>query len=76
VCDAKRNLFVAQDTIILETGGPLGVWKAETIDLDAQFREHFGAGDVPDLQGLGLMTDGDQTRSQSVADYAAFVFSP
>jgi len=28
--------------------------------------------DVPDLVGLGLMSDGDQTRSTSAADYATF----
>jgi hypothetical protein len=76
VCDRKRNLVVAQDTIILETGGPLGVWQRETIDLDAAFRVHFGGDDVPDLRGLGLMTDGDQTRSESAADYGGFVLSP
>ena len=65
VCDRKRNLFVAQDTILLESGGPVGTWKTETIDLDAEFRAHFGEGEVPDLHGLGLMTDGDQTRSES-----------
>ncbi|MGO9836545.1 MAG: DUF3047 domain-containing protein [Polyangiaceae bacterium] len=76
VCGKKRNPFVAQDTIILETGGPPGVWMTETIDLDAQFRAHFEDDEVPDLQGLGLMSDGDQTRSESSADYGAFVFSP
>jgi hypothetical protein len=76
VCDRKRNLFVAQDTIILETGGPLGVWRPETIDLDAQFHAHFGDDEIPDLQGLGLMTDGDQTRSESSADYGGFALSP
>jgi hypothetical protein len=76
VCDSKRNLFVAQDTIILETGAPVGVWRTESIDIDAAFRERFGDQDVPELQGLALMTDGDQTRSESVADYGAFVLSP
>src|SRR6201999_3617720 len=32
VCARKRNPFVAQDTIILETGEPLNAWKLETID--------------------------------------------
>ena len=76
ICDRKRNIFVAQDTIILETGGPLGTWRTETIDLDKQFRAHFGSDDVPELNGLGLMTDGDQTRSESAADYGGFVLSP
>jgi hypothetical protein len=76
-CDGKRNPFVAQDTIILETGGPLGVWRDEEIDLAAEFRKHFEGGnpraDVPDFVGIGLMTDGDQTSSVSSADYGPFV---
>jgi hypothetical protein len=76
VCARKRNPFVAQDTIILQTGGPLNVWKSEAIDLKAEFRKHFEGGDptadVPDFVGLGLMTDGDDTESHSVADYADF----
>ena len=76
VCDQKRNLFVVQDTVILESGGPLGEWKDEEIDPSAEFRAHFEGGnpnaDVPDLVGIGLMSDGDQTRSISSADYAGF----
>jgi hypothetical protein len=76
VCDLKRNPFVAQDTVILESGGPLGVWRDEEIDLKATFRQHFDEGkadgDVPDFVGVGIMTDGDQTKSASSADYADF----
>ncbi|MDP9151738.1 MAG: DUF3047 domain-containing protein, partial [Myxococcota bacterium] len=79
VCDRKRNLFVAQDTVILETGGPLGAWRSEEIDLPAQFRQHFEGGRadaaMPDFLGLGIMTDGDQTRSESAADYAQFALA-
>jgi len=75
-CDQKRNLFVAQDTVILESGGPLGEWRTEEIDPTVAFREHFEGGnpnaDVPDFVGIGIMSDGDQTRSISAADYAAF----
>jgi hypothetical protein len=76
-CDRKRNPFLAQDTVVLESGGPLDAWRAEEVDLRADFRRHFEDGradaDVPDFVGLGLMSDGDQTRSESAADYAAFV---
>ncbi len=75
-CDAKRNPFVAQDTVILESGGPLGVWKTEDIDLAARFRAHFAGGDpkaeIPDFVGIGLMSDGDQTGTPSAADYGTF----
>jgi Protein of unknown function (DUF3047) len=77
ICDRKRNPFVAQDTVILESGGPLNVWRTETIDLKQEFRRHFDDGnpngDVPDFVGVGIMTDGDQTKSESAADYAAFI---
>jgi hypothetical protein len=76
-CDRKRNPFVAQDTILLESGGPLNVWRTEEIDIDAAYRNHFEDGDpnveLPDFVGIGLMSDGDQTRSESSADYGQFV---
>jgi Protein of unknown function (DUF3047) len=76
-CDRKRNLLVAQDTIVLESGGPTDQWRNEEIDLKGEFRRHFEDGkadaDVPDFIGLGVMSDGDQTQSESAADYAAFV---
>ena len=76
VCDQKRNLFVVQDTVILESGGPVGQWREEIIDPSAEFRAHFDnndpKADVPDFVGIGIMSDGDQTRSISAADYAGF----
>jgi hypothetical protein len=76
VCDKKRNPFVAQDTIVLETGGPTGAWKTEDIDLAAEYRKHFEGGDpkadVPAFVGIGLMSDGDETKSESSADFGAF----
>ena len=77
VCDKKSNPFAAQNTVVLESGAPLDVWKTERIDLKAEFRKHFENGDpsasVPDFMGVGLMSDGDQTHSDSSADYADFV---
>jgi hypothetical protein len=76
VCDQKRNLFVVQDTVILQAGPPLNEWRTEEIDPSAEFRAHFEHGDpnadVPDLVGLGIMSDGDQTNSLSSADYTGF----
>lgn len=76
ICDTKRNPFVAQDTVILESGGPLGAWRMAEVDLAAAFRQHFEGGDpnasVPDFVGIGLMSDGDQTKSESSADYGTF----
>lgn len=76
VCDKKGNPFMEQHTVILESGGALNTWREETIDLDAEFRKHFAEGEptaeVPDFMGVGIMTDGDQTNSNSVGDYADF----
>ena len=75
-CDSRRNLFSAQDTIVVESGAPLGEWKSVEIDPDKEFRAHFAHGDpaadVPKLLGIGIMTDGDQTNSPSSADYGGF----
>jgi hypothetical protein len=64
-----------RDTTVLESGGPEGVWHTETLDPRAEFVKHFGGkpADVPDFVGVGLFTDGDQTKSPSAADYADFV---
>jgi hypothetical protein len=79
VCDRRRNPFVAQDTVVLRSGGPLNVWQHESIDLAREFRKYFEDGDpdadVPSLIGLAVMTDGDQTKTESTGDYADFVFS-
>jgi hypothetical protein len=79
-CDRKRNPFRAQDTIIVESGPPLGEWRTVDISPDLEFRNHFENGDphadVPELLGVGIMSDGDQTKSASEADYADFVIRP
>ncbi len=76
-CNRIRNPFVASDSIVLRSGGPVGAWRDEEIDPESLFREQFADGDpdaeVPELQGIGILTDGDQTRSMSAADYAGFV---
>jgi hypothetical protein len=79
VCAKQRNPFVAQDTVILRSGGPLDQWQTETVDLRAMFRKHFADGDgnakVPDFVGIALMSDGDQTESESSADFGKFLLS-
>jgi len=76
-CNRTRNPFVASDSIIVHSGSPTGMWQEEEIDPDALFRAHFEGGnpdaEVPELQGVGIMTDGDQTRTSSMADYAGIV---
>lgn len=75
-CNRKRNPFRAQDTIVVDSGPPLNEWRSVEIDPDEEFRKHFEGGDsqadVPDLIGVAIMTDGDQTTSVSEADYGGF----
>lgn len=74
VCDKKRGLLLARDTIVLERGGALGEWRTEEIDLRRDFIAHFAKGDpradVPELMGIAVMTDGDQTHAAAAADWA------
>jgi hypothetical protein len=76
VCHRIRNPFVAQDTVVAESGPPLDSWVVETIDLRGDFRRYFEQGnataDVPDLVGIGVMSDGDQSHSASAADFGGF----
>src|SRR6185295_1666683 len=76
-CNRIRNPLVASDSIVLRTGTTSDGWVEENVDPEDLFRQHFKDGDpssdIPELQGIGLMSDGDQTRSISAADYAGFV---
>ncbi len=75
VCDKRSNLFVGRQTTVLERGGPLGVWKDESLDPKLEYVRHFGGKieDVPDFAGIGVITDGDNLKTVSAADYADFV---
>jgi len=76
VCDRKRTLTLARDTVVLESGPGSGEWVTEEINIPRAFLSHFGQGrgevTVPDLVGVGIMTDGDQTVSPSGADWSGF----
>ena len=74
VCNKRRNVFLVRDTVVLQSGGPVNNWLTEQIDPKMEFVRHFGGtvDEVPDLVGIGLMTDGDQTHSRAEADYADF----
>jgi hypothetical protein len=79
VCARKRNPFAAQDTVVLRAGPSNGAWVTETIDLRDAFRRYLKDGDmsadVPDLVGVGVMSDGDQSHSPSGADFGDFWIS-
>lgn len=77
-CNQKRNPFVFQDSIVLHSGTTSTDWVQEEIDPAWLFQKHFidtGETDAyPELQGFGILSDGDQTHSESAADYTDFEF--
>ena len=76
VCAKRRWPLSAQDSVILRSSGVSSEWVEEDIDPVQAFRDHFAGGDpraeVPDLVGVGVMTDGDDTKSESGADWSGF----
>jgi hypothetical protein len=76
VCNKIRNPFVFSDSIILHSGQTSREWVTEEIDPNALFEKHFidsgETTELPEFQGFGILSDGDQTHSESSADYAGF----
>ena len=70
------TLFQKMQLVVLE--GPatsLDAWVSEVVDPVADFRRFFEIADdedVPPLVGIGMLSDGDQTQSEVIADYADF----
>ncbi len=62
--NSKRARF-----LVLETGnGKGGQWISEKRDIVADYRKLFGE-DPPELVGIGLITDGDDTKETVVGYY-------
>ena len=74
-CELANNPFFAKREVVLRSGGAVGTWQTETVDPRRDFVRYFGGKleDVPDFVALGVLTDGDATKSRSEADYADFV---
>ena len=50
-------------------------WVTATVDICTDFNRLFGSGTCPELQGVGILTDGDGTNSEVVADYKQFILT-
>lgn len=62
--------------VVLETGAEhLGTWLTETVNVLEDYRRLFGS-EPPDMKGLALLTDADDTGSRASADYGAFSMLP
>ncbi len=47
-------------------------WQQVTINVQADFKRIFNSDNCPRLQGVGILSDGDQTQSEVQADYEQF----
>ena len=60
--------------VVLESGNEaVGQWRTETVNVAADYRRLFKA-DPPELQGVAVLTDADDTGSRAAADYDDFRF--
>lgn len=58
--------------VVLRTGGGLGEWAEERVNVAADYKRYFKTEDVPKPEGLAVLTDGDDTSSRARGDYARF----
>mgnify|MGYP000252352033 CR=1 FL=1 len=68
---AIKNVYSAREIMIaVESGdGLAGRWVAESVDIESDYRKHFKT-DPPQLLGLAIMTDSDNTGGKAEAWYA------
>jgi hypothetical protein len=58
--------------VVLESGAEgLGAWRTERVHVAADYRRLFG-GEPPEVRGIALLTDADDTGSRAAADYGDF----
>ena len=50
-------------------------WIPVSVDVQSEYKRLYGAEDCPPLSGVGLMTDGDETKSEVIAEYDSFVIT-
>jgi hypothetical protein len=84
---AKGTNFLTSDSNFLNKmqlavlEGPMpktDVWVEEVVDIAADFKRFFLGGkdeEIPNVVGVGVLTDGDGTLSSVEADYAGFQLS-
>jgi hypothetical protein len=77
---AEDGPFEKMQLVVLRgPAGQTGVWREESVDVAEEFRRYFGQdalGAALPVAGIGVLTDGDGTRSAAEADYARFTLYP
>lgn len=61
-------------TVVADTWGAneKGLWKKVDVDICSDFKRIYKDTKCPELKGVGILSDGDGTKSEVVADYADF----
>lgn len=70
----KKSSFWDMRTKVLRSGPSLNEWFNESVNIQKDYIEAFDADSAPkESQGIGILTDGDQSKSISIGDFDDFV---
>jgi hypothetical protein len=59
--------------VVLRTGGDAGAqWVEERVNVLQDYKRYFKTDEVPKPEGIGVLTDSDDTSSRARGDYARF----
>ncbi len=64
----KLHIVVIEDRV-----SEAGKWLEYEINFYDDFKKYFEREDVPQFMGIGVLSDGDGTKKEVIADYAEFV---
>jgi hypothetical protein len=75
VVGPRRTVLYDIVTIVLQGPGGAKEWRSEKVDVAADWLRYLGEPgdtleDAPELAGVGILVDGDDTKSSSAADIA------
>jgi hypothetical protein len=65
----QRMFIIVKSSI---TDSRSGEWTHVNVDVESDFKRLYASKDCPQLKGIGIMSDGDETNSAVVADYRNF----
>jgi hypothetical protein len=64
----KLHIVVLEDRY-----NDVGKWLEEEVDFYEDFKRYFEKEEVPPLMGIGVLSDGDGTKQEVIADYGDFI---
>jgi hypothetical protein len=61
--------------LVIRSGGKAGQWQNESRNVAEDFRKYFGGDPPGKVRGIAILSDADETKTQSEADYDDFEVS-